>query len=135
MIKINYATLNDYNYLKKDKLINNKILKEKIKSNEIIIIKLNHEPIGWLRFNYFWDNIPFMNLIMIEKEYRNQGNGKKIINHWEKEMKQKGHIMTMTSTLSDEVAQHFYRKVGYKDCGSLLIKKEPLEIIFIKYIK
>lgn len=38
----------------------------------------------------------------------------------------------MTSTLSNENAQHFYRKLGYRDSGGLLLPNEPLEIIFVK---
>lgn len=40
--------------------------------------------------------------------------------------------MVLTSTLSSEGAQHFYRKRGYVDCGSLLLPGEPLEIILRK---
>jgi hypothetical protein len=36
-------------------------------------------------------------------------------------MKQMGFKMTMTSTQADEGAQHFYRKLGYKDAGCLLL--------------
>jgi len=49
-------------------------------------------------------------------------------------MKTQGYKKVLTSTLSNEDAQHFYRKLGYKDCGSLLLPDEPLEIIFIKEI-
>jgi len=34
----------------------------------------------------------------------------------------------------NEQAQHFYRKLGYRDAGSLLLDEEPLEIIFVKDI-
>ncbi|WP_278281130.1 hypothetical protein [Clostridium sp. N3C] len=40
----------------------------------------------------------------------------------------------MTSTMSNEEAQHFYRKFDYKDAGSLLLDNEPLEIIFTKVL-
>ena len=36
----------------------------------------------------------------------------------------------MTSTRSDEEAQHFYRGLGYTDCGALLLPGEPLELFF-----
>jgi len=49
-------------------------------------------------------------------------------------MKEEGYDLVMTSTLSNEYAQHFYRKLGYKDSGSLLLENEPLEIIFAKRI-
>lgn len=43
--------------------------------------------------------------------------------------------LVMTSTQSDEEAQHFYRKIGYKDAGCLVINKgkytQPMELLFI----
>ena len=47
-------------------------------------------------------------------------------------MKEKRYSIVMTSTLSTETAQHFYRKLKYTDVGSLILKREPLEIIFMK---
>ena len=74
-----------------------------------------------------------MNMLTIEEEYRKQGIGKKLVQFWEKEMKKQNHNLVMTSTLSNEEAQHFYRKLGYSDAGSLLLPKEPLEILQIKF--
>ena len=44
----------------------------------------------------------------------------------------RGYEMALTSTLSSEQAQFFYRKNGYVDCGSLLLPGEALEIILRK---
>lgn len=56
--------------------------------------------------------------------------------HWEKKMKSMGHGLVMTSTQSDETAQHFYRVLGYRDCGALTLPfpgyEQPLEIIMAK---
>ncbi|MNW67820.1 hypothetical protein D3C74_464690 [compost metagenome] len=49
-------------------------------------------------------------------------------------MKQKGFEMVMTSTLSNERAQHFYRKLGFRDAGCLMFENEPLEIILTKVL-
>ena len=46
-----------------------------------------------------------------------------------------GYEMVLTSTLSSEQAQFFYRKNGYADCGSLLLPGEVLEIILRKELK
>ena len=54
--------------------------------------------------------------------------------YWEKQMKMKGYDLVMTSSLSNEAAQHFYRKLNYVDSGALLFPEEPLEIIFMKKI-
>ena len=77
--------------------------------------------------------IRYANLEDLEllKEY-DKGYGSQIVGFWEDEMKKKGYSCVMTSTLSNEQAQFFYRKIGYVDRGSLLLPKEPLEIIFYK---
>lgn len=40
---------------------------------------------------------------------------------WEQDMHPQGYDMVMVSTQVDETAQHFYRKLGYKDCGGLVM--------------
>ena len=53
-------------------------------------------------------------------------------------MKSKGNDMVLTSTQVDEEAQHFYRKLGYKDCGGIIIDipkhKQPMEMFLVKII-
>ena len=135
LIELVYAEQNDYVFLKKnDSHIGNGLLKEKIRAKEIIMLKENGQTIGWLRYGLFWDIIPFMNMLQIEERYRRKGLGKKLVLFWESEMKKCGHKLVMTSTQSNEEGQHFYRNLEYKDAGSLLFPKEPLEIIFIKYL-
>lgn len=135
-MKIEYASELDFQYiLDNDKHISKELLNTKIKTKEIIIVRNNdNKNIGWLRYGYFWDNTPFMNMLYIDENYRNNGIGKDLINFWENEMKNKGYKLVMTSTLSNENSQHFYRKLEYKDAGSLLLEDEPLEIIFTKKI-
>lgn len=91
-------------------------------------------PVGWLRYNLFWDNIPFMNLLYVMEGHRSQGVGTALVKEWEKSMYTKGYRAFMTSTQSNEEAQHFYRKLGYRDVGGLLLPGEPMEIIFLKNI-
>lgn len=89
---------------------------------------------GWLRWGLFWDNTPFVNMLFLLEEYRNRGYGKAMVFYWEEQMKRDGHKLVMTSSLSNEEAQHFYRKLKYVDSGALLLPGEALEIIFIKEI-
>jgi ribosomal protein S18 acetylase RimI-like enzyme len=133
---ISIATLDDFDYLVTvERHISESMLKQKLEACEILIASDNDTPIGYLRYNYFWDNTPFMNLLYIEEAYRRQGLGKQLVKHWENLMKDKGYARVMTSSLANEEAQFFYRKLGYKDAGSLLLPDEALEIIFIKTIK
>lgn len=133
-ITIRYAEQRDKSFLlENDQHLLDSKSEEKIAMNEIILaLDENNQPLGWLRFNYFWDEIPFMNMLMVVSQYRGKGLGHKIVTFWEEAMRNRGHNLVMTSTLSNENAQHFYRKLGYKDSGSLLLEQEPLEIIFTK---
>lgn len=51
-------------------------------------------------------------MIWVDEQYRGKGVGKQVVLFWEDKMKQKGFKTVMTSTLANEEAQHFYRKLG-----------------------
>jgi ribosomal protein S18 acetylase RimI-like enzyme len=136
-INIQYAEKNDFLWLKEhDKYILEEILKDKIERKEVYVVKFKYsgKNIGWLRYNLFWDNIPFMNMIYILEDYWKMGIGNKLVKHWENEMKQNGHKNVLTSTQSNEEAQHFYRKIGYKEIGGFNYLDDPYEIMFQKYL-
>ncbi len=93
-------------------------------------------PVGILRYNLFWDNIPFCTMLYISKNHQNKGFGTMLIRRWERDMKEQGYGMLLTSTQADETAQHFYRKLGYQDCGGLIITipayAQPMELFLAK---
>jgi len=95
-------------------------------------------PIGLLRYNLFWDNTPFCTMLFIHRNHQGKGHGKMLMEHWEVDMKAQGYGMLLTSTQVDEEAQHFYRKLGYKDCGGLVIDvpgyEQPMEMFMVKGI-
>ena len=43
------------------------------------------------------------------------------MSRWEDEMRLLGYKMVMISTEVDNGAQHLYRKLGYKDMGSIVL--------------
>ncbi len=104
----------------------------KVSENRCYIIFDDQKPIGVMRYNLFWDNIPFLNLIYLIDDYRKVGFGTKAMKHWETEMCSLGYNAVMTSTQADEEAQHFYRKLNYKDAGCLVLDTQPIEIFLIK---
>ena len=89
-------------------------------------------PIGWLRWNLFWDNTPFMNLLYLLEDYRLKGYGRMLVSHWEVLMQEQGYASVMTSTQANEGAQHFYRRLGYTDVGGFLLPGEAYELILHK---
>ena len=85
-----------------------------------------------------WDNTPFLTLIHIRDDYHGKRFGKQAMQFWENEMREMGYRMVMTSTQVDEEAQHFYRRLGYKDRGGIFLDstpgEQPQEMIMIKVL-
>lgn len=135
-MNIRYANDSDYEFLKEnDKHIFQSLTFKKIKDKEIIILENDDDQtVGWLRYGYFWDQIPFMNMLFIKKEHRSRGWGRDLVFFWEEEMKKRKAGMVMTSTQTDENAQHFYRKIGYQDAGCLILETQAMEMILTKKI-
>ena len=108
----------------------------KVRDKRAYIISLHKHPIGVMRYSLFWDSIPFLNLIYIDDAYQGMGYGKQAVLFWECEMRKLGYAAVMTSTQADEQAQHFYRKLGYIEKGSLFFDntpfEQPLEIVMMK---
>lgn len=139
MMEIKYMQYEDRNFwFSLGTHITEKEYNNKVQSKRGYILFLDDNPIGLLRYNLFWDNTPFCNMLYIIEQYQGQGYGKALMNYWENEMKQQGYGMLLTSTQVDEEAQHFYRKLGYKDCGSLIIDipkyKQTMELFLLKSI-
>ena len=130
---IRYANENDIEIISKyDKHISKEELANIIKLKRVIVMCEDDKFVGWLRYNLFWDNTPFMNMLYLLDNERGKGNGSRLVIFWENEMKQKNYEFVLTSTQSNEEAQFFYRKIGYVDSGALLLPNEPLEIILYK---
>lgn len=130
---IRYAEKTDLELLKKyEHCIDEQELKNSIDEKRVLVMFQKDVFVGWLRFNLFWDNTPFMNMLYFLEEHRGKGYGRVLVDYWEAEMQKSNYQRVLTSTLSNERAQFFYRQNGYVDCGSLLLPGEPLEIIFMK---
>jgi len=62
---IRYASVEDLDILNKlDVHIALKELKNSIDQNRILVMQEDGRLIGWLRYNLFWDNIPFIKCVV-----------------------------------------------------------------------
>ena len=111
---------------------------KKVRDKQGYVLFEDGIPKGILRYGLFWDNTPFCNIIFIESDAQKCGFGKKMMAFWETDMRSQGYDMVLLSTRVDEEAQHFYRKIGYKDCGTLTIDipgfEQAMEIFMCKQL-
>lgn len=115
-----------------DRHIARQELKNQISLGRVAVAEDGETFLGWMRWNLFWDNTPFLNMLYLLEAYRSKGYGKAMMAWWEAEMQSQGFDTLMTSTASDEYAQHFYRKLGYTAVGGFILPDDPYELIFAK---
>lgn len=112
---------------------------EKVRNRQGYVCVEDGKVVGILRYNLFWDSIPFCTMLYIGDEYRGSGYGKQLMERWEQDMRSAGSGMIMTSTQVDEGAQHFYRRLGYRDAGGFVVEvpgyEQPMELIMVKDLR
>jgi ribosomal protein S18 acetylase RimI-like enzyme len=134
-VRIATATAVEYDQLVQlDRHVTPGVITQKIIRGEILVACTGSAVIGWLRYGYFWDSIPFMNMLAVQQPYRGRGIGAQLVTAWEQAMRAQGYTEVLTSTLANEQAQFFYRQLGYQDCGALLLPSEPMEILMRKVL-
>ena len=126
-------------WLSIDPHIGKTVFFRKCRDRYAYLITEDEKTVGVLRYSLFWDAIPFLDLLFLTKENRRRGIGKAAMALWEDELRKLGCKTVLLSTQADEDAQHFYRKIGYTDCGCLLLSdgahKQPTELFFKKELE
>lgn len=111
---------------------------KKVRDKQGYVLFDGETPVALLRYNLFWDTVPFCTLIFVDQAHQRKGYGRRLMEFWEAEMKTHGYNMALVSTQADESAQHFYRRLGYQDAGGLLTSvpghEQPMELFFVKAI-
>ena len=137
MFSVRYAGEKDRDFwLRLDRHLPEAEFSRKVRDRQGYVLLEAGRQVGLLRYGLFWDSIPFCSLLYIEAEHRGRGGGRALMGRWEEEMQAAGHDLVLTSTQADETAQHFYRKLGYRDCGGLLLhvkgREQPTELFLLK---
>ena len=139
MLSIRYVQQQDKGFwYRLDKQLPESEFDKKVSDKQGYVLLDENTPVGLLRYNLFWDNTPFCTMLFVDWNHHKKGYGKMLMEHWENDMKAQGYGMLLTSTQVDEAAQHFYRKLGYKDCGGFVIDvpcyEQPMEMFMVKGI-
>ena len=137
MFHIRYVTEADRDFwLALDRELPEEEFRRKVRDRRGYVCLAEGEPAGILRYNLFWDSVPFCTMLYVEDGYRGRGCGARLMRRWERDMRAAGCGMVMPSTQVNEAAQHFYRKLGYKDAGGFVVDipgcEQPMELFMVK---
>ena len=76
---IRFAEETDISILSKhDKHISREELENSVRLKRILVLFVDGILAGWLRYNLFWDNMPFMNMLYVLEGERGKGYGKSL---------------------------------------------------------
>lgn len=70
-----------------DRRISRELFLHKAAVGECYVAETSGVPAGLLRWNRFWDEVPFCTLIYIETKYRGLGLGRALVARWEGDMR------------------------------------------------
>ena len=95
-------------------------LEDCIRRGFVYVLEEEGRVVGVLRWNLFWQSLPFLDLIYLDDALRGQGWGTELMDHWEFSMRDMGFEHALLSTQEDETSKFFYEKLGYRLCGAFL---------------
>ena len=95
-------------------------LEDCIRRGHVVVLEDNGKILGVLRWNLFWQSLPFLDLIFLDNALRGQGWGTEMMALWEINMAEQGFRHVLLSTQEDETSKFFYEKLGYTLCGDFL---------------
>lgn len=111
-------------------------LARKLRDRRAFVLWRDGDPVGVLRYGLLWDTAPFLTLLYLQDGCRRQGLGRMAMEQWERELREQGYDIAFVSTQADEEAQHFYRRLGYRDVGAIVMDvpgyQQPPELFLVK---
>ena len=94
-----------------------------------MILEQDSEVIGFV-MGYFeqYDDISAYDLveIVIKHEHQGKGIGTAFMELLEKKVRELGGAMIQLQAVNDEMHEHFYGKLGYRNCKNLVLKSKWL---------
>lgn len=110
------------------------VFQRHVAAGRMQVIDAASAPVGFMKHDVLWETLPFLEIIMLVASCRGHGIGRRAVAQWEAEMAGQGHRVCAVSTQVNESAQHFWRKIGYTDCGVLTLPHRPTELFLFKSI-
>ena len=94
------------------------VIQRKIAQREIIVAEGAGQLVGYLRLEYLWSMVPYIALIWVVEDQRQQGIGRAMLHYLENVLREQGHPALYSSSQANEPEpQTWHRHVGFEECG------------------
>lgn len=106
-----------------------------VAAGEYVVAREAGDIVGFIRFSWFWREMPYMELIMVREDRRRDGIGSRLLGAWESAMRAEGAELVITSSMTDEPdPQAWHRRNGFVESGALTfghLQPTP-QVFFVK---
>lgn len=103
-----------------DQLLPSNKLKEKLQEGYIFLLKDKDNIVGYLRWDLFWNRIPYICLIKLIENHRGQGLGKTLLNAFEQHARNINKSFIISSSQANEPRpQNWHKQEGFREIGIL----------------
>lgn len=117
-VTVRLAQAADLDAVNRDHYISDEVLLKKIAEDEVFLVAVAGETVGYLRLEYLWSIVPYIALIRVEATHRGQGYGRKLLEFVENFLRDRGIDVLYSSSTGDEAApQSWHRHMGFVECG------------------
>lgn len=131
MISLRTAEPADFDYVKQFSLAPDEAaLITASRTGGLKIVYDDDLRVGFLLYSILWGTLPLLEFIEISRSERLRNVGRRTVRTWETQMSERGFDLVLVSTGADGDSQHFWRKMGYVDCGALTVRQKPAEVFF-----
>lgn len=81
------------------------------RSGEAFVIEDGGKRLGVLHYTLLWEELPFLNLLLLCGDMQGKGYGKSALAAWETMLRAAGHKTALLSTRADEKGANLFRAV------------------------
>lgn len=135
-MEVRYGITADFAWLQEhDNTVGSHWIRRCLDNNEYVLALDEAGRSGFLRFSLFWGTIPYMDLIRVSESRRRKGIGTALFDFWEREMRNRGAKVLLTSAMVSELSpQRWHRRNGFRECGQLTFGRHQStpELFFIR---
>lgn len=119
-ITVRTATENDLSFVAQDGYLPDPIVRRKVNEGDVFLALRANEPVGYLRLEWLWSKLPYIELVRVVEPHRRAGVGRALLAHVEAEVVARGQHMLYSSSQADEPEpQAWHRRMGFAECGLL----------------
>ena len=120
-IVVRAATENDFAFVSQDGYLPDAVVKRKVADGDAFVAFRDGQPVGYLRLEWLWSKLPYIELVWVLDPYRRAGVGRALLTCTEAEVASRGHATLLSSSQTDEPEpQAWHRRMGFEECGVLV---------------